>query len=106
MTTQEELKAKRQEMKDLCAHIANFRKTNPEEYYYKAEYTLQEQYSVLHREEASLRRKLYLESCNCRHCEDSGYLGGSACCSDENCQNNVICYECDIHLENEKEDQE
>lgn len=102
MSTQEELTAKRKEMKELSLYIKNFRRVNPEAYYYKAEYTLQEQYNALHKEEERLRYKVYLESCNCQKCEDSGWL--MKCCSDERCEFNVICYDCDAHLKNEEED--
>jgi RecJ-like exonuclease len=41
-----------------------------------------------------LKWQQYIESLQCKKCEDSGWI--MSCCSDEDCQGNVKCYECDI----------
>jgi hypothetical protein len=94
MTMQEDIKAKNQKMKALAENIRNLRKTNPLQYD-KDEYTLQEQYGVLHQQRRTLHRKLYLESLNCKVCEDSGWA--MHCCSDEGCGSNIPCYDCDLY---------
>lgn len=101
MTTQEELVSKRKEMQVLAETMRNLRKENPLQYD-KEKYRLQEEYNSLHREAEKLRYKAYLETCNCQNCEDSGY--SVKCCSDEDCQANVICYECEAYDKLDSED--
>lgn len=95
MTTKEQLKAKIKEMNALCANINSLRKENPLQYN-KEGYKLQMQYNALSREMDKLSQKIYLESCKCQKCEDSGWA--MKCCDDKDCQSNVICYDCDAHL--------
>lgn len=98
MTIQEEYTQKQKALRAIEMARVAIHKAKPSCFRSDEEYIkLSEQWPIFKKEFDIVARKLYLESLNCKKCEDSGML--NQCCSDENCQGNVICYDCEYHEE-------